>query len=54
MPLSTPESEDAYEEALHAKAMFCLVTGIAPSEYDGLTDDELDAFIEAHNDLHRS
>lgn len=34
------------------KAMFCLKTGIAPSEYDGLTDEEIVAFVEAHNTLH--
>jgi hypothetical protein len=33
------------------KAMFCLKTGIAPSEYDRLTDDEIAAFVDAFNDL---
>lgn len=35
--------------ALKAKARFCLATGIAPSEYDQMTDDEVDAFIEEAN-----
>lgn len=38
-------------EALYDKALFCLKTGIAPSEYDGFTDQELQAFIDAYNDL---
>lgn len=33
------------------KARFCLITGIAPSEYDRLTDEEIAAFTEVHNDL---
>jgi hypothetical protein len=31
------------------KASWCLVTGIAPSEYDRLTLTEIDAFIEEVN-----
>lgn len=40
-----------YAEALEAKAEFCLVTGVAPSEYDRLTDDEREAFIDKANEL---
>lgn len=40
-------------DELDAKAEFCLTTGIAPSEYDRLTDAEIDAFIRAHNRLAR-
>ena len=36
------------------KAMFCLKTGIQPSEYDTLTDEEIVAFVEAFNELQRS
>lgn len=42
------------EEEARAKAEFCLITGIAPSEYDALTDLEIHAFIEVHNDQQRS
>lgn len=31
------------------KAEFCLATGVQPSEYDELTDDERDAFIAMWN-----
>lgn len=31
------------------KAEFCLATGVQPSEYDQLTDDERDAFIRLVN-----
>ncbi len=40
-----------YLEALEDKAEFCLVTGVAPSEYDLLTDDEREAFIRIANRL---
>lgn len=40
-----------YADALEAKAEFCLITGVAPSEYDRLTDDERDAFIDKANEL---
>lgn len=46
--MSTPE-----EEAAHDKADFCLRLGIAPTEYDQLTDTEVAAFIAVHNDLQR-
>ncbi len=42
---------EEYAEALEAKAEFCLVTGVAPSEYDLLTDDEREAFIRTANRL---
>lgn len=37
------------EEYARQKADFCLALGVAPSEYDQLTDLEVAAFIEAHN-----
>lgn len=37
------------EEELVRKAEFCLATGIAPSEYDAMTEDELAVFIEVYN-----
>lgn len=37
------------EEALREKAEFCLTTGVQPSEYDNMTDDERAAFIEEAN-----
>lgn len=36
-------------EELIRKARFCLALGIAPSEYDAMTDEEIDAFIEVSN-----
>lgn len=41
-------AEEEQREALLAKAEFCLATGVAPSEYDNLTDDEVDAFVEVY------
>lgn len=32
-----------------AKAEFCIATGVHPSEYDNLTQYEINAFIEAVN-----
>lgn len=40
-------------DAQEFKAEFCLKTGMAPSEFDALTDQELDAFVEAFNRLAR-
>lgn len=37
------------EEAIVRKAKFCLSTGIAPSEYDAMTDLEVEIFTEEHN-----
>lgn len=45
-----PEGLDA---DLRRKAEFCLLTGVQPSEYDAMTDDEVDAFIEVANELAR-
>lgn len=42
---------EEYLEALEDKARFCLITGIAPSEYDLLTDDERETFVRVANDL---
>ncbi len=44
-------AREEYLEALEDKARFCLITGVAPSEYDRLTDDERDAFTRIANDL---
>lgn len=41
-------SEDVWDQLLD-KAEFCLSTGIQPSEYDQLTDDERAAFVEVAN-----
>lgn len=51
MPRS--EAEREYLERLEAKAEFCLVTGVQPSEYDAMTDDEVEAFAEAYERLHK-
>lgn len=40
---------DADADALREKAEFCLTTGVQPSEYDNMTDDERDAFIAVAN-----
>lgn len=40
---------DDLEDAIRRKAEFCLNTGIAPSEYDAMTDLEVDLFTEVHN-----
>lgn len=37
------------EQAAREKAEICLNLGIAPSEYDALTDIELEAFVAVHN-----
>ena len=39
------------EDLLEDKAQFCLVTGVQPSEYDQLTDDERAAFVRVYNRL---
>lgn len=36
-------------EALIDKAEVCIATGMQPSEYDQLTDDEREAFVEVVN-----
>lgn len=41
----------AREDYCRDKATFCLATGVQPSEYDNLNDDEREAFIDAVNDL---
>lgn len=40
------EGDKTYAEE---KAEFCLATGVQPSEYDNLTDEERDAFISLVN-----
>lgn len=44
----TPE-----QELLREKAEFCLTTGVQPSEYDNMTDDEREAFITEANRIAR-
>lgn len=39
------------EQAALEKAEFCLRLNIAPSEYDALTDIEIQAFITIHNQI---
>lgn len=46
-PYADPR-EIAREQAV-AKAEFCLATGIAPSEYDQLTQHEIKAFVDQAN-----
>lgn len=41
--------EDPVWAALIEKAEFCLTTGIQPSEYDNMTDDERAAFVTVAN-----
>lgn len=41
------------EDALYDRAVFCLRTGVQPSEYDAMTDPELQAFIQAFNDIQK-
>lgn len=47
--MNSRDLEDAEDEALEFKAKFCLVTGVQPSEYDAMTDAEVDAFVVAVN-----
>lgn len=43
------EYEDLVKTQAEQKAQFCLRLGIAPSEYDGLTQVEIEAFIKEFN-----
>lgn len=45
--------DDPADEEARFKADFCLRLGIAPSEYDGLTDTEVAAFVEVHKEMNR-
>lgn len=45
----SPDVEDDYLDRLERKAEFCLRTHVQPSEYDAMTDDEIDAFITVLN-----
>lgn len=38
-------------ELLRAKAEFCLRNRIQPSEYDAMTDDEIEVFTEVANEI---
>lgn len=42
------------EDALYDKAVFCIRTGVQPSEYDRMTDQELHAYVQAWNDNQRN
>lgn len=44
----TEEQYEVMREQAEAKATFCLGLGIAPSEYDELTQIEIAAFIKVH------
>ena len=43
-------SEEARAAYCRDKATFCLATGVQPSEYDQLRDDEREAFVIAANE----
>lgn len=42
---------EVLDAELRRKALFCLRTGVQPSEYDAMTEDEVDAFIRVLNEL---
>lgn len=42
-----PTPLELLQEQAEDKAAFCLATGVQPSEYDALTQVEINAFIEA-------
>lgn len=42
-------ASEARQDYCRDKAAFCLATGVQPSEYDELNDDEREAFIEQAN-----
>lgn len=42
---------DVLDAELRRKATFCLRSGVQPSEYDAMTEDEVDAFIQVLNEL---
>ena len=42
-------ASDVVEDELRRKAQFCLKTGVQPSEYDDMTEDEIRIFIEEAN-----
>lgn len=46
-------SDDELEACAYEKAEFCLATGIAPSEYDNLTQVEVEAFIKVFNKMNK-
>lgn len=41
---------ERYEDEAWEKAEFCVALRMAPSEYDGLTMYEREAFVEVHNE----
>lgn len=43
------ERTDLLKEQAKQKAEFCLRMGVAPSEYDNLTQYEIEAFIKEYN-----
>lgn len=46
-------SEEELESCAREKAEFCIVTGIAPSEYDKMTGIELEQFTKVWNKIHK-
>lgn len=44
-----PDVVEAERDSLAFKARFCLATGVQPSEFDAMTDDEVEAFIAELN-----
>lgn len=49
--MSSPWSDlaEILRDQAKAKAEFCLATGVQPSEYDGLSQIEIDAFVKQAN-----
>lgn len=43
--ITHPEVVDVAEQQAKDKAVFCIATGVQPSEYDNLTIIEIEAFI---------
>lgn len=47
------EYADLVKTQAQLKAEFCLRTGVAPSEYDNLTQIEIEAFVKEFNRMNR-
>jgi hypothetical protein len=48
--VSAGARDEAVQDYCREKAEFCIATGVQPSEYDQLTDDERAAFIAVVNE----
>jgi hypothetical protein len=48
------ELAETLDQQAEKKAEFCLVTGIAPSEYEELTIREIEAFVRVYKRLHKN